>query len=402
VHIGFFSDNFYPELSGIADTILRTGKELASRGHRITFFAPTHPKENYALVGRAYEEPDFGKNIRVVRFGSLGYPTGTGQGRLVIPTGLRWLGMKQDPPDVMHVHLPFGMGLEGLAAAHALRAPLVGTNHTPISEFLRYSPIHAEWLFRAIVTYDTWFYSRCDFVSSPCADIFTEMASHGFQKPHRVVPNAVDIARFTPSHSKKTLKQKHGFSEFTVLYVGRLAKEKSIDVILRAVAQAKKEVPALSVVLTGRGSAEVELRALAKELGIADAVRFLGFVEEKLLPEIYAASEVFVIASTSETQSIAAAQAMATGIPIVGVRAWGLKDYITPSLGFLVAPGDTPAIAAHLVQLAQNPKLRATLGKGGVSFAKTLSPEAIADMWEEIYRTAIRTYHTHREASRSL
>src|SRR3989344_6465229 len=146
MRIAFFSDNFYPELSGISDSIITTATELGRRGHQIRFFAPRYSTRNYSLLGLAAKEPSLGPNVSFCRFFSLPFPTGTGQGRLVVPSGWRTWAIKSFSPDILHSHLPFGVGLEGLIASKILHKPLVGTNHTPTSEFIHYSPWQPKWL----------------------------------------------------------------------------------------------------------------------------------------------------------------------------------------------------------------------------------------------------------------
>ncbi|MEN9560861.1 MAG: hypothetical protein RIQ56_134, partial [Candidatus Parcubacteria bacterium] len=166
MRIAVFSDNFYPELSGIADSIMRSGIELARRGHSVAFYAPRYSAKNYQMVNRSHEEPRE-KRIEIRRFASFPYPTPTGQGRLVIPSGFRSIAIRRFHPDVAHVHLPFGVGLEGLLATRLLRIPLIGTNHTPMSEFVRYSPFRGKQITAAILKYTVWFYNHCHYASAP-------------------------------------------------------------------------------------------------------------------------------------------------------------------------------------------------------------------------------------------
>ena len=394
--IAVFSDNFYPELSGITDSIMKIGAELAARGHEILYIGPRYSTKNYKLVGRATGEPDLGTRIRIMRLASLPFPTGTNQGRLVIPTGRATRRMREFRPDIIHVHLPFGTGIEGLIAARRLMVPLIGTNHTPLSEFIRYSPIRGRAVTRLLLKANAWFYGHCDFVSSPTQAIFDEMYEYGFQKPHRVVSNPLDLRFFFPQKNRKALKQKYDLSPFAVLYAGRLAPEKNINLVIRAVAEARHAVPEISLGIVGKGSAEKELRALAQSLGVADRVRFLGFLEgETKLAEAHNAADVFAIMSTAETQGLVAMQALACGVPVIGARAWGLAEYLGKEKAgqILVSPGDYQSLAAELVRLAKYPQKRRALGRRGRKFTETITAPKIAGEWEEVYRETATRYH---------
>lgn len=388
MRIAVFSENFLPEISGITDTIVRTGTELAERGHELLICAPKYLSKGSGIanVGALHE------NIRVIRFSSLPYKMGTGQGRMIVPTGLRWVGFRSFRPDVIHVHSPFGMGLEGLAAAKALRVPMVGTNHTPFSEFMHYTPIQFPGFTSLALRYSSWFYNRCAFVSSPAQAVFDEMQRYGLRTAHHVVANPVDtvVYRVPREEERRERKKKLGLEGFTLLYAGRLAHEKRIDVIFRAVAQLMQQFSDINIALSGVGVARPELEALARELSISHRVKFFGLLfSQAEIAEIYSASDVFVIMSTSDTQSIAAMQAMATGIPVIGANAWGLPEYITQERGIIVEPGDVQTLAQKIALLYNDPALRQKLGQGGRRFAETIAPKAIGDQWETIYRERV-------------
>lgn len=147
----------------------------------------------------------------------------------------------------------------------------------------------------------------------------------------------------------------------------------------------------------GKGSAEESLKKLAQDLGVASAVKFLGFVDKPTLCEIYNASEVFGIASTSDTQSLVMMQAMASDIPVIGVNARALPEYINKDNGFVVEPDDEKAFAEKIVYLLQNPTLAEKLGAGGRTYAKQFSEDAITSKWEVIYEKTIKDYNKGHE-----
>ena len=395
MRIAFFSDNFYPEISGIADSIMTTGRELGRRGHKVRFFAPTYPQGAYEMLGLPEGNPDLGPNVSFTRFASFPYPggTGTGQGRMVIPTGLRFPALRSFHPDLIHVHLPFGACLEGVISAKILGVPIVATDHTPISEFLRYSPIKNDWFRNAVFSYNRWFYNQAKFLSSPSAAVFAELGEEKIIPPHHPVSNPLKTEHFYPRDNKKELKEKFGLGEFTILYVGRLAPEKKIDETITALAALGEKAPGTELAIVGRGGAEGALRKMSASLGVADKVKFLGFLNDEELPLAYAASDVFAIMSTAETQSIAAMQAMMTEVPVVAARAWGLKEYVNEKNGILVEPGDVAGLTSALLELYSDRERRLTLGQGGREFASGFSITKIADAWEKIYQEVIAGYN---------
>ncbi|MDP2598721.1 MAG: glycosyltransferase [Candidatus Liptonbacteria bacterium] len=393
MRIAIYSDNFYPELSGITDSIITTGKELARRGHFINYYVPCYSKENYLSLHRE-RKLDLGPRIEVHRLPAFPIPTGTGQGRFAPPIMWSFPSLKKFNPDVIHLHLLGGTGFEALIASRILRKPLVGTNHTVFAEFLHYFPVRAKLLDKLILGYDSWLYNRCDFVASPTHTIFDAMASFDLRILHEIISNPIDSNLFNPHFSKAEMKKKFTLSEFTILYVGRLAAEKSISVILRAIALLKNRIPNLNLALVGRGAYEAELRDLAKSLGIVNMVKFMGFIPQNIeMVEIYNACDIFTIMSTSETQNIGSMQALACKLPVIAADAWGLKDYINPDVGFRIAPGDSNALAEKIFDLYKRPEKRAAIGAEGRKYVKQFSIENVGGKWEEIYGGVIKRYN---------
>lgn len=400
MRIAVFSDNFYPELSGISDSIITTAKELAARGHFIHFYVPSHPPKDFRLLGLPESEIYLGKNIEITRLTSLPYRTGSGQGRALVLTGLRWLAVKKFNPDVIHAHLPFGAGIEGLIAAKVLHKPFVGTNHTPMQEFVRYSPIKFRHLDKLLLDYTVWFYNQCDFMSSPAHAVVDEMTANGFKQPFTVISNPINVTGFRPAQpaEKKLLKKKYNFSDFTVLYAGRLATEKRIDLMIYAVKKLVKKIPDINYVIVGRGPEEIHLKQLAAELGVSKNVKIMGFMkDQKEFAEIYNATDVFTILSTAESQSIVAMQAMACGIPVIASKIWGLGEYVNNENGISIERGDEATLPDHILRLFENPSLRKEIGEKGEKSVKNFSPERIAKTWENIYSEAIQQYAKSHE-----
>lgn len=396
MRIAIFSDSFYPEISGISDSIITSAEELAQLGHRINFFVPYYSYKNFEIGGiKSKREIDLDKNIKINRFLSFPFPSGTKQGRMVIPTALRWLDIREFKPDIIHTHLFFGVGLEALFSSKFLKVPLIGTNHTAISEFIRYAPIKADWLKNLSLKYVNWYYSKCNFVSAPSKSVFEEMKKFGFGGRHEVISNPVNTEVFNTFDyfEKETLmlKEKFGLNDKTVVYAGRFAEEKNIDVIIKAVAQAKKAIPDITFALAGHGAAFDSIKKLINKLHLENNIRFLGTIGRYELADLYRASEIFVITSTSETQSMTLIQAMACGLPVIGVRARALPEYIEGN-GILIEPGDFKTLSEKIVSLLKNSDLRNELGIRGSKFVQKFSDKSIALKWAEVYQREIADY----------
>jgi glycosyltransferase involved in cell wall biosynthesis len=396
--IAIFSDNFYPELSGIADSITTTGKELAKLGHKIVYFAPRYSKKNYLTIGMPYEEINLGENIKIQRIPSFPYPTGTKQSRLVIPLCLSLAAVKKFDPDIIHTNDIVGVGLEALFSAKIVKKPLVGTDHTPMVEFLKYSPIKGDFVHKTVSRFDAWYYNQCNFVSSPCNAIFDELRKYGFSKPkHKALSNPIYIDKYKAIKNKWPLKKKIKAFDYSLLYMGRVAPEKKIDVTIRAVAKLANKIPKMGFVVGGTGSQVEGLRDLAKSLGIESKVKFLGYIKSTDdVVDLYNASDLFVIPSVAETQSIVMMQAMACKLPVIAARAWGLAEYVNDKNGILVEPDDVDGLAEKILYLFENQGVALKLGEGGRGFVEKFSPINIAREWERIYIDTIQSFESSK------
>jgi glycosyltransferase involved in cell wall biosynthesis len=194
------------------------------------------------------------------------------------------------------------------------------------------------------------------------------------------------------------LKKKFQFSSATIIHAGRLSIERHPEVLIKALSLIKKEVPNAMLAFAGKGTMEPELHALARSLHVEDSVRFLGFVDHPTLCEAYNAAEIFGITSTDDTQSLVMMQAMAAGLPVIGVNARGLPEYINDKNGYVVEPNDERAVAEKAIYLLRNPAVAKKLGVGARAYAEQFSESAIAEKWEGIYATAISDYNKKKHS----
>jgi 1,2-diacylglycerol 3-alpha-glucosyltransferase len=391
MRIAIFTDNFYPELGGISDSVGLLAKTLGARGHKVLCLAPSAYGSDYALSHLPEREVDLGENVTIRRFPSVRISGSTLQTRIAIPTFTRWHALEPFRPDVIHTNTFFSLGWEAVRAARKLRVPLAGTNHSAINEFRVYAPFGSEWVGRMSVRGAVWYYNHCGFVSCPSRSAVQELTDAGLHVPHGVMSNPIDVMTFClrSPDERAALKRKLGFSRATCVYAGRFGIEKNIDVLLRAIALVKKDIPDVLLALAGHGRDESRLRVLVSELGIVDNVRFLGTLSQAALAEAFSAAEVFVIASTSETQSMVLLQAMSCGLPAVGADWRSLHEYIPEDVGFRARSLDHADFAKKMLPLLLDAQLRSRTAQEAVRYAGRFSPEMVAERWEHVYRALI-------------
>lgn len=387
----FFSDIFFPEISGISDSIIATGHELRRRGHEICYIVPEYSKKDYLLLNSELAEKcaigDHRRTLPIHRLPSLSFPgSPTGQWRFSVPHGASLRRLRKFDPDIIHTQTPFGTGFEALLASQVFQAPLIGTNHTPIEQFVRYVPFLDDKLAKIAGRFSARYYNHCIYLTAPNNKLIDDMRRMKFARPAQPLPNPVLIDAFkAPSAQEKSeTKKSLGLSGPLIIYAGRLAAEKHVDVILRAVARLPPKAP-ITLIITGHGKAENGLRALARELNLGEHVQFTGFVSSDRLVKLYRAADIFVMMSTAESQSLALMQGFASGLPAVVARAQGLTEHTSADCSFPIEPGDENALSNRLKQLLDDENLRAQMGAAGAKFAQRYAPEIIAEKWEQIY-----------------
>jgi hypothetical protein len=151
----------------------------------------------------------------------------------------------------------------------------------------------------------------------------------------------------------------------------------------------------MGFVVAGTGAQVEKLKALAKSLGIEKKVKFFGYFKSiDDIVDLYNASDLFVIPSVAETQSIVMMQAMACKLPVIVARAWGLAEYVNKDNGLLVEPNNSNELSEKILYLYQNQAASVKLGEGGREFVEKFSPLNIAKEWEKIYTDTIERYKT--------
>jgi 1,2-diacylglycerol 3-alpha-glucosyltransferase len=393
MRIAIFSDQFYPELSGIPDSIIALGKELAKRGHNIHFYVPRYPMRDYQKIGVHEKDSEFGERIGITRFSSFPLASPSGQGRIVLPAPWDWWKTGAFRPDIIHTQMFGGIGLDAIRAARRLRVPLVGTSHTAVKAYREFYPTQQEWFANLYLKYVNWYYEKCDFVTAPSRSVLEEMQQFGFRAACRPLSNPIDTNTFRPLLNKKWLRKQFGFSENTIIFASHLSVEKNIDILIRALPLVRKKIPDAELAIAGRGPSEDDLKKLAAELGVKDSVKFLGYLNKPSLAEAYNASKMFVIASTAETQSMVTMQAMATGLPVIAANSRALPEYVTEKNGFLIEPGNVQEFAKKIIYLLKTPSTRKILGENGRKIAQKFSVAEITTAWERIYEKAITDYN---------
>jgi glycosyltransferase involved in cell wall biosynthesis len=256
--------------------------------------------------------------------------------------------------DLVHIHTPFIAHYAAVRFARAHGLPVVATYHTFFEDYLHhYLPILPRAVGRWVARRFTL--SQCDDVAalvSPSAPMRDALIEYGVRTPIEILPTGLPAASFAPGDGGRFRRQfALPADRPLLLYVGRVAHEKNIDFLLRMFCRLRERRPDALFVIAGEGPAREHLGRLAKSLRIADAVRFIGYLDRnRELPDCYAAGDVFVFASRTETQGLVLLEAMAHATPVVSTAELGTRSILTENCGAFVVPEDEEAFATAAAQ----------------------------------------------------
>jgi len=210
--------------------------------------------------------------------------------------------------------------------------PVIATYHTLFKEYLQhYAPfVPAAWLRSMARRFSRAQCNALNAVIVPSQAIHQRLSDYGVTSPLHILPTGIPLGYFAGS-GRQAFRQRHGIDQQrpVALYVGRVAQEKNIGFLLDAVDLARQALPAMLLLIAGEGPALGSLRASVARRGLSANVQFLGYLDRRSeLPYCYAAADVFVFASRTETQGLVLLEAMAAGLPVVALAAMGTIDIL--------------------------------------------------------------------------
>lgn len=385
--VAVFTDSCLPYCSGVTYAALSQVRELCRRGHQVTLFRPKPAKR---FRSQKVELPE-GATMRDVPF-TLPAPR-LPELRLVIPTVLTTLRhLRRDPPDLVHVHTEWGCGWEGLIAAKILGKPVVGTFHTFFAEpgYLKSLRLPTwKWIQRVVWNYAVTFFNRCDAVTSPSEAVRDSLVANGVKKCPLVISNGIAEPELLSERQIQTLRRSHGIHGPAYIYVGRIAPEKSMDVLVDAFRIVHQQNSKARLVIIGHGPSMDDLDRQINECRLNDAVIRLGFVphQELLERNLLMLGDAFVTASKTENQPLSVLEAMAFGLPIIGPRAKGLCEMIQDGQnGFGFEPDDVEGLAQAMMRFdVQDSAEKANMSSESKDYAEHHSLSASMDRLLELY-----------------
>ncbi len=359
MRIAVFSDTVFPQINGVSRVLAKYLEYMDDKNIEYMLFVPekksANDKDNIIHLGgrKFFLYPEI--KLALPRYSKIS----------------AYLDAFQ--PDMIHLLTPFSLGLAGLRYARARIIPLVSSYHTNFDQYLDYYGM--PFLLKPTHKYLQWFHSFSQINFCPSRATLAELSDLGI-KNLEVCPNGVDLEEFSPAYRNSATRQSLlGENEKPILlYVGRIAPEKNLEVLIKAVSILNDREAPFKLVLVGDGPS----RQKWENINI-DNVAFLGYKSGRALQEIYASADLFVFPSTTETFGNVILEAMASGLPVVAARAGGVQDNLIDMYnGLSFQPGDPYDMAQAIHQLLSEPDLRARL-------TCNASQYALSKTWSEIF-----------------
>ena len=376
----FISDVYFPRVNGVSTSIRTFRQDLANHG------VDTH------LVAPRYDAPPDAapEEQGVLRVPAARVPRDPEDRRM------RWRALTRSLDalagsgfDLVHIHTPFVAHYAGVRFARRANLACLATYHTFFEEYLHhYLPVLPRRLSRLLARSFTR--SQCAAVqaliapSEPMREVLT---GYGVTTPIHVLPTGLAADRFRAGDGR-AFRARAGIDAQRplVTYIGRVAHEKNIGFLVQVFRQVLKRVPEALLVIAGEGPAREPLRRQVAHLGLDAQVHFAGYLErDSALLDCYAAADVFVFASRTETQGLVLLEAMAQGAPVVSTAELGTRSILVPGCGALIVPEQQEAFAAAVVRVLTDAGLREELAARGRAYARNWSSAAMARRLAELY-----------------
>jgi 1,2-diacylglycerol 3-alpha-glucosyltransferase len=380
MRVAMFSNAYLPTISGVVTSINLFRKGLRQANHEVHVFAPEY---------EVYEDQE----PYIFRFPALDLSEHIDLS-LVVPIKA-WMepAVRGVKPTLIHSHHPVWMGDLAHVFADECGVPLVFTFHTQYERYAQlYAPLAPKLAGRITEEVVNRYLSHCTHIVVPTESIRLLLASgFGIEKGVTVVPTPVDLERFSGGDPDSIRQHYAPGEEELLLYVGRLSREKGVTLLLRAFARVHSQRAQTKLLLVGRGPYRRELEEETHRLALGSNVIFAGAVPHEQVRDYYAAADLFVFSSTTETQGLVLIESMAAGVPVVAVDAPGPADVLEAGGGVLTEATEE-RLAQAILEVLSSEGRRNELGEQALKAVKRFGITEATKRLVTAYESALADY----------
>ncbi len=315
MRVGLFSDTYTPEINGVVSSVVLHQKELEKHGHEVFVITTNNNLFESERQGNVLRLPgiEIKKMYGYIASSPLHFSA--------------YSDIEEMNLDLIHAHTEFGIGIFARLVARKFNIPLVSTYHTTYEDYTHYvNLVNSKSIDRVakkvVANLSRIYGMSCVEMIAPSHKTKEMLLGYKVKTPIEVIPTGIDLQRF---HKSKTtqeqivaIRKEAGVQEdeLLIVFIGRIAPEKSIDIPIRAMKILKERQVKARLMIVGSGPQLDELKDLAKSLGCEDKIAFLGKKLATEVPAYYHASDIFVSASLTETQGLTYIEALAAELPV--------------------------------------------------------------------------------------
>jgi glycosyltransferase involved in cell wall biosynthesis len=407
--IGFFTDRYYPQVDGVAVSVDIFAQELIKLGHEVIVYAPGPSKKN-----RPKKDPPY-----VVRFKSVPSIWYEDHRDTMPFTASTIKKVKNENLDIIHIHTPAQVGMLGLRIAKEDSIPTVVTHHTDIDQYAKiykkimlgilvgiligpalikskehYKDIlpnlkpkksFTKWNRKLIIESVGLFYQNCDAVIVPSIKMKRSLKEYGKFNNIKVLPTGIDLEEAKAKTDYNPRDRYKIKNSPLLLFVGRLGKEKNIQLIIKSMPKIIKQSPMTQLLIVGDGPYSEELHNLVEDLKIKKNVHFTGMLDRSDTFACFKSADIFCFASTTDTQGLVLNEAAIESKPIVF-----LDDEISPlaedKKTGIKAVNTTKSFSDACLELIKDSELSKKYGKNAKKMAMEITIEKQSKKLLDIYK----------------
>lgn len=378
MRVCMLSECYEPVCNGVTTSVKALVHELRARSHHVIVVAPHYGSHR--------------DDSRLV----LRLPSLQTRWNRDYPVACPWMPMapmrlRRLVPDIVHSHGPFFVGVLAWRLARDARAPLISTYHTLYEHYRHYIFFLPDPVVRALlVRWMPRYYNACASVIAPSRVAEESLRRYGVHSPVSIVPTGVPLPNPAEVDGEARKRARERFSippdVPMLLSVGRIAREKNLDLVLAAFLRLRDAHPETRLVIAGGGPHLEHYRQTVRAPGYDGQVTLVGPVRHEDLPPIYADADAFVFGSTTETQGLVVAEARAAGTPCVVVNVGGAGETVRHGEDGLVVDPTPEAVSSAVSALLSDDDLRGRMREACLRNAPLWTPQAMADRVESVYR----------------
>jgi glycosyltransferase involved in cell wall biosynthesis len=389
MNILMLTNTYTPHIGGVARSVETFTSEYRKRGHRVVVVTPS-----FEDMPRNEED--------VVRVPAIQHFNGSDFSIPMPIPGYLSSMLEGLQPDIVHSHHPFLLGDTALRTRAVHSVPVVFTHHTQYEQYTHYVAEDSPTLKRFVADLVTGYCKLCDAIIAPSESIAVDLRGQGVSTRIEVIPTGIDVERFAEGDGRSFRASLNiPANAFVVGHVGRLAPEKNLEFLTRAVAEFLKKNKRACFLVAGTGPSTEHIEHIFAEYGLSGQLYFAGNVQGTRLTDAYQAMDVFVFASQTETQGLVLAEAMAAGVPVVAVNAPGVREVIVDQQNGCLLPDENVAsFASALHWIADLPRhQQRNLVIAARRTAEDFSMQHCATRALALYQSVIMTRDTNKEVS---